>query len=164
MIISIIVAMDEARGIGIENKLPWKLSDDLKRFKHLTMGHHIIMGRKTYESIGKPLAGRQTIIISRNSSYHAEGCFVALSLKDALDTAKRRGESEAFVIGGTSIFSEALQISERIYLTRVHTRSKVDTIFPEIDFSQWKEISASTYEADERNEYATSYQILERRI
>jgi dihydrofolate reductase len=163
MIISIIVAMDTARGIGFENKLPWKLSDDLKRFKQLTLGHHIIMGRKTFESVGKPLPGRKTIIISRNPSYQADGCSVALSLEDALETAQNRGETEAFICGGASIYKDSLPIAGRIYLTCVHTRTQADTIFPSFDLNIWRKISASTHEADEHNEYPSTFQILERR-
>jgi dihydrofolate reductase len=162
MMISIIVAIDEAGGIGIDNQLPWKLSADLKRLKQLTMGHHIIMGRKTFESIGKPLPGRHTIIITRNPAYQAEGCLTASSVEAAVQMADELGEAEVFIFGGASIYTEALPMTDRIYLTRVHTQTKTDIKFPKLDLSHWIEKSASTYEADENNQYATTFKILER--
>lgn len=162
MIVSIIVAMDEKGGIGIRNRLPWKLSEDLKRFKQLTMGHHIIMGRKTFESIGKPLPGRHTIIISRNPFYEANDCFVLPSLEEAIRTAKIGGDNEAMICGGTSVYAAALPLADRIYLTRVHTILPADVFFPSFDDNAWKIISASNVEADEKNEYSTTFQILER--
>src|SRR5262252_4069736 len=100
MIVSLIVAMDEAGGIGKDGGLPWRLPSDLKRFKEITMGHHIIAGRKTYESIGKPLPGRQTIVVTRNPDYEAEGSSVVHSLAQAIELARSRGETEAIIIGG----------------------------------------------------------------
>src|SRR5258705_13468136 len=100
--------MDEQGGIGLKGKLPWRLSSDMKRFRELTMGHHIIVGRKTFESIGKALPGRHTIIVTRNPQFRAEGCFVVRSLEEALDLARARGESEAFVCGGAQIYAEAV--------------------------------------------------------
>src|SRR5690349_14530681 len=122
MIVSIIAAMDEARGIGINNSLPWRLSSDLKRFKSLTMGHHIVVGRHTFESIGKPLPGRHTIILTNRRSFSAAGCLVADSLEAALDIAKQRGETEVFVCGGARVFQEALPTADRFYLTIVHAK------------------------------------------
>jgi dihydrofolate reductase len=162
VIISIIVAMDENGGIGIHNHLPWRLSKDLKRFKQLTMGHHIIMGRNTFESIGKPLPGRHMIIISRNPSYQAKDCLVLPSLEEALSTARNNGDNEAMICGGASVYTAALPLADRIYLTRVHATLPADTFFPTFDKNNWKIKSTSNYEADEKNEYSTTFQILER--
>ena len=162
MIISIIVAMDEDRGIGFHNKLPWKLSGDLERFKNLTMGHHIIMGRKTFESIGKPLPGRQTIVISRNPLYQIDVCTTATSPINALAIAQKNGESEAFICGGASIYAGFLPLANRIYLTRVHARIRADTFFPALNLNDWIEKAASYHEADERNQFPTTFQVLER--
>src|SRR5499426_1224906 len=119
VIVSIIAAMDRKRGIGVDNKLPWKLSADLKRFRDLTMDHHIIVGRKTFESIGRPLPGRQTIIVTRDRNYRWEGCLVVHSVEEAISLAQSRGESEVFVCGGSEIYERSLPMAERIYLTLV---------------------------------------------
>ena len=141
MKISIVVAVAEKNVIGAKNKLPWYLSADLRRFKELTSGHHIIMGRKTYESIGKPLPNRTNIVITRNKNYKAEGCIVAHSLEEALKAAKENKETEAFIIGGAEIFKEALPIADKIYLTKIHKNFEGDTFFPTIDNNHWIEIS-----------------------
>ncbi len=153
MIVSLLVAMDERRGIGKDGRLPWHLSADLKRFKGLTMGHHLIMGRKTYESIGRPLPGRTMIVITRNPEYHPEGCQVAHSLAEALDMAQERGESEAFVIGGGQIFAQALPHADRLYLTLVHTVTEADTLFPALEQDLWIEEESSYHPADEKNQF-----------
>ncbi len=163
MIVSLIVAMDENRGIGIENRLPWRLADDLQRLKTLTWGHHIIMGRKTHESIGRPLPGRVNIVVTRNPDYQAEGCRVVHSVAEALDLAEENGEEEAFVFGGESIFAAALPLARRIYLTRVHASTPTDVFFPPFDESQWEITHRSYHEADERNEFATTFEVLERK-
>ena len=135
MIISIIVAVAENNAIGYDNHLLWHISEDLKRFKSFTTGHHIIMGRKTYESVGKPLPGRINIVISRQANYSAEGCLVAKSLEEALELAKQ--DSEVFIIGGGEIYKEVLSITDKIYLTRVHAGFAADTFFPELNLSEW---------------------------
>jgi len=162
MIISIIVAMDEQRGIGKEGRLPWHLSADLKRFKSLTMGHYLIMGRKTFESIGRPLPGRTMIIITRNRSYAAEGCLIAASLKAAMAIAEERGESEAFIAGGGEIFTQALPLADRIYLTLVHAVVEADVFFPEYEPKEWIEAEHSYHLADERNQFPLTFKVLER--
>lgn len=162
MILSIIVAMDEKRGIGYKNQLPWRLSSDLIRFKSLTMHHHVIMGRKTYESIGRKLPGRTMIVISRNADYQAEGCFVAHSLDGAINFAKNEGEDEAFLIGGATIYNTALPRVDRLYLTLVHTETTADTFFPELDEAEWIEAQRIDLRADEKNEYSTTFRILNR--
>src|SRR5215813_2112780 len=106
--------MDERRGIGRGGGLPWRLSTDLKHFRQLTLGHHIVVGRKTFESIGKPLAGRQMIIVTRNPNYHVEGCFTVHSIAEAIALARSRGESELFICGGAEVYARTLAQAERI--------------------------------------------------
>ena len=163
MIVSIIVAMDRRGGIGKDNRLPWRLSADLKRFKELTMGHHIVVGRRTFESIGKPLPGRQTIVVTRNETYQAEGCSTARSVDDALDLARARGETEVFICGGAEVYREAMPRANRMYVTDVHAEVEADTTFPEFDRSKWVERESSDREADETNQYATTFQVFERK-
>jgi dihydrofolate reductase len=163
MIISIIVAMDEKGAIGRDNRLPWHLSDDLKRFKATTIGHHIIMGRKTYESIGKPLPGRTNIVVTRNPAYQAKGCRIAHSLEEALEIARENGEEEVFVTGGRELFAQALDIADRIYLTRVHADVPANVYFPDFDETNWSEKDSFYHEADEKNEHAFTVKLLERR-
>lgn len=162
MLISLIAALDENRGIGKDNAIPWRLSADLKRFKALTMGHHLIMGRKTYESIGRPLPGRTTIILSRNRKLSVAGCLVVHSLESAFEIAMERGETEVFVIGGGEIFQEALPIADRIYLTVVHTQQNCDVFFPELDLSEWEVLEKSDVPADLDNQYTSSFSVLYR--
>jgi len=163
VIISLLVAMDEKRGIGKDGKLPWRLSSDLKRFRALTMGHHIIVGRKTFESIGKPLPGRQTIVVTRNTAYTVEGCLVAGSVQAALSLAEARGESEAFIIGGADIYAQALPLADRVYLTEVHAEVDADTYFPEFDRSNWLEKKSVYQPADNKNQYAYTFKLIERK-
>ena len=160
MIISLLVAMDEKMGIGINNQLPWHLSDDLKRFKALTMGHHIVMGRKTYESIGGQLPGRTMIVISHNPEYQAEGILIANSLIGALEQAKKRGENEVFIVGGAEIYAQSLAIADRIYLTQVHTIVDADVFFPEFDQNVWIEEESLWNDADEKNQYPVTFKQL----
>lgn len=160
MLLSIIVALSDNRVIGAGNQLPWRLSADLKRVKALTMGHHLIMGRKTYESIGRPLPGRTNVIITRNSSYAPEGCVVADSLPAALESAA--SDSEVFVFGGGEIFREALPLVKRIYLTHVHCQIEGDTHFPELNPTEWREVERQDFKSDEKNEYDYSFVTLDR--
>jgi dihydrofolate reductase len=163
VIISLIVAMDEKRGIGKDGKLPWRLSSDLKRFRELTMGHHMIVGRKTFESIGKPLPGRQTIVVTRNPSFKADGCLVAGSVQAALALAQERGEPEVFVIGGAEIYTQTLDAADRVYLTQVRAEVDADTFFPELKREGWTERQSAFQAADERNQYSFSFKLLERK-
>jgi dihydrofolate reductase len=151
MIISIIVAVDEGGGIGFQNKMPWHLPADLKRFKTLTMGHHLVMGRKTFQSIGAPLPGRKTIILSRNPDFRAETCQVVKSLHGAIRIAKRAGEKELFVIGGAAVYARALAQADHLYLTRVHSRQEADTFFPGINDVDWIGICSQFHPADDKN-------------
>lgn len=160
---SIIVAMDQNNGIGYQNRLPWRLPADLRFVKHLTMGHHLIMGRKTYESIGKPLPGRITIVVSRNPSYHAEGCLVRPSITSALALAEAKGEREVFIFGGREIYREALKIADKLYITRIHAVFQADTFFPALDLSSWDETSAEYHPPDQENLHPFTFLIYERR-
>ena len=160
MTISIIVALSENNVVGINNQLPWHLSADLKRVKSLTMGHHLIMGRKTHESIGKPLPGRTNVIITRNKNFKAEGCIVVSSLQEAFALSKN--DSEVFIFGGGEIFREALPFVHKIYMTRIHHHMDGDTYFPELNPSDWKEISRQDFKADEKNNFNYSFIELEK--
>jgi dihydrofolate reductase len=155
--------MDEQRGIGVVNRLPWRLSADLKRFRELTLGHYIIVGRKTFESIGRPLPGRQMIIVTRDKNYRAEGCLVAHSVEAALELAQERGESEVFICGGAAIYAQSLGLADRIYLTLVHTEVAADTFFPEWGESAWVEQEVLHHEADEKNQYPFTFKLLLRK-
>jgi dihydrofolate reductase len=160
---SIIVAMDENNGIGNQGTLPWHLPAEQQLFKTHTMGHHMIMGRRTYESIGKLLPGRTTIVVTRNREYQAEGCLVTHSVSEALELAESRGESEAFICGGNEIYREGLKSSNKFYLTRVHGKFQVDTSFPNFDLFAWEEISADFYPADSKNSHPFTFSIYKRR-
>ena len=149
--LSIVVAVSENNVIGLANDLPGKLSGDLKRVKALTMGHHLIMGRKTYDSIGRPLPGRTTVIITRQKGFHAEGCTIANSLNAAIEIASN--DSEAFIFGGGEIFKQALPFTQKVYLTRVHCSVNGEIYFPEMNLAEWKKIAEQKYLKDEKNEY-----------
>lgn len=160
MIVSLIVALDEERVIGRDGGLPWRLSADLKRFKALTMGHHLVMGRKTYDSIGRPLPGRTSIVLTRQVGWSAPGVLAAASLDDALTLA--RADSEVFVIGGAELFLLAWPSAQRLYLTRVHAKVAGDVRLDPWDESQWRLVSRDSRPADEKNEYPYSFEIYER--
>ena len=164
MINSLIVAMDEKRGIGKAGKLPWRLSSDLRRFRELTMGHHLIVGRKTFESIGKPLPGRQMIVVTRNAGFKPEGCLLAGSVQDALSLAQRRGETEVFVIGGAEIYTQTLDAADRIYLTQVHAEVDADTFFPDLNHEAWTATQSTFQPADDKNQYSFTFKLLERKM
>lgn len=157
MNISIIVAAAENNTIGRDNWMPWRLSDDLKRFKSLTMGRTVIMGRKTGESLKKPLPGRTNIIITRNPDFRMEGFKIVNSLEEALTLARQMNETEAFVIGGGEIYRQAWNKADTLYLTRVHTEIDGDTHIPTVDAENWREIEHSNHTADDKNEYDYSF-------
>jgi dihydrofolate reductase len=146
-----IVAMARNRVIGANGAIPWHLPDELKEFKRLTMGHHIIMGRKTWESIGRPLPGRTSVIVTRQRGYRAPGTVVAHSLDAAISACG--GDSEIFVIGGAGLFREALPFADRLYLTTVEADIPGDTSMPEFDAGDWREIGATSHPADARHRY-----------
>ncbi len=154
--LTIIAAVAENDAIGKDNQLIWHLSDDLKHFKTLTNGHHIIMGRKTFESFPKPLPNRTHIVITKQNNFKVpEGIIVVNSLNDALDVAKK--DSQPFIIGGGEIYNQAMQIADKIELTRVHKNFEADTFFPKINSSIWKETSNIYHKKDEKNEFDYSF-------
>ena len=156
MPIYLIVALDEANVIGREGDLPWKLSADLKRFKQLTWGHTLVMGRKTFQSIGRPLPGRRSIVVTRDKNFSAPGAEVAHSLQAALEMA---GEGTTFVVGGGEIYRQTLALADKLYITRVHARvAGGDTSFPELDESRWERISCQRHEVDAQNAYPFSFE------
>jgi dihydrofolate reductase len=158
--ISIIVALAENGVIGSGNRLPWHLPDDLKRFKALSLGKPIVMGRRTFESIGRPLPGRTNIVVSRRPGLAIEGTVVAQSLDAALAAAG--AAPEVVIIGGAEIFRQALPRTDVIHLTRVHARVAGDVVFPELDPGKWREITAEHHAADERHQYAFTFVTLQR--
>ena len=153
--ISIIVATADNGVIGKDNQLLWRLSADLKQFRILTTGHSIIMGRKTFESIGKPLPNRTNIVISRQSNFDfPEGVSKANSLEKAIEMAKNaEGNEEIFIIGGGNVYKQALEITDKIYLTEIKANIEGDAFFPKLNEKDWKEISRISYAKDEKNEY-----------
>lgn len=161
-LISAIVAMAENRVIGKNNQLLWHLPADFKHFKATTTGHPILMGRKTYESIGKPLPNRTNIIITRKKEWTAPGCIIVASINDAIKEAANIDQQEIFIIGGAEIFQQALSLIQRIYLTIVHYVFDGDTYFPELDKKEWKEVIHETHSADQQNPYSYSFLVLER--
>ena len=146
MIISLIAAVGKNNVIGIDNRLPWKLSADLKRFRAITSGKPVVMGRKTFESIGKPLPNRTNIIITRDKNYKADGCVVVHSAEEALNAAK--GSKEIMIIGGEQIFREFLPKAKLIYLTVIEEEFDGNAYFPEYDKNEWKEVSREEHEDD----------------
>ncbi len=159
MLISLVVAVAENNVIGKNNQLIWHLPADLKHFKKLTTGHTVFMGRKTHDSIGKPLPNRRNIVISRSVD-QIEGCEVAVSLEDALKLTS--AENEVFIIGGAEIYKLALPLANRIYLTQIHQSFDGDTFFPELDLQQWRETQREDFSPDEKNRLSYSFITLDR--
>ncbi|NEW08127.1 dihydrofolate reductase [Paenibacillus sp. SYP-B3998] len=160
MSISFIFAMDRNRAIGINNKLPWHLPADLKFFKSVTMGHPILMGRKTYESIGKPLPGRRNIILTQNAEFQAEGCEVVHSVDEVVGMFR---DEELFVIGGAEIFKLLAVNVERKYVTYIDDEFEADTYFAETDLSEWTLVSTEQGERNEKNPYDYYFRIYDRK-
>lgn len=154
--IVIIAAAAENNALGLNNDLLWHLPDDFKRFKELTTGHYIVMGRKTFESFPKPLPNRTHVIITRQKKYRAEGCLIAPNLEEALQLCS--GQEKVFIIGGGEIYQQSLQIADVIELTRVHHTFEADTFFPEIDPKIWQLTSATYHPEDEKHRYAFTFQ------
>lgn len=161
--ISFIVAMDDNRVIGKDNELPWHLPEDLKNFKRVTMGHPIVMGRKTFESIGRALPGRENIIITRNPSFSRDDCTVFYQIEDLLSYCKQKPEEEFFVIGGAEIFKQLLREVGRLYITIIHEDFQGDTFFPEIDMNEWQLTSTEKGLKDEKNPYDYEFTVYERK-
>jgi len=159
--ITIIAAIGKNGELGKDNNLIWHLPNDLKRFKKVTSGHHVIMGRKTFESLGKPLPNRTNIIITRNTSYAAEGCVVVNSLEDAIKAVSE--DSNPFILGGAEIYSQAIKIADILDLTLVGAALDADAFFPEIDMHLWKETSRENFSTDEKHKYKYSFVRFERK-
>lgn len=162
MRVSLIVAVSENGCIGREGDLPWRLPEDLRRFKQLTLGHPIIMGRKTYESIGRPLPGRDNIVVTRQPGYSAPGCTVVGSLPEALAAANASGAAEAFIIGGASLYAEALPLADTLQLTRVHAEVAGDVHLPPIPWRAFRCLATEAHSADERHAYAYTFEVWQR--
>jgi len=159
--LSIVVAASENNVIGVRNELPWRLPDDLRRFKSITMGKPVLMGRKTFESIGKPLPGRTNLVVTHQQSWNAEGCVVTTSIAEAV---ARADAPEVMVIGGAQIYAEVLPQVSTIYLTRVHTTLDGDAYFPQLAGSEWREEEREAHAADERHRYAFTFVTLRRQF
>jgi len=162
VIISLLVAADEGNLIGKDNALPWHLPNDLRYFKNLTWGMPILMGRKTFDSIGKPLPGRTSIVITRNTEWQHEGVIIVHSIEAAVEAAAARGAREIFVIGGAEIFAASFPMAQRLYLTRVHHHFEGDAFLPPVDTNQWRLIRSRDCAPDEKNAYAHSFQVWEK--
>ena len=160
MRIALIAAMAENHVIGRNNQLPWRIPADLKHFKVLTMGKPIIMGRKTYESIGRPLPGRDNIVLTGDVTYRAEGCEVVHSIAQALQVAGT--VEEAMIVGGSDLYRQTIGDADRLYLTLVKAEVEGDAWFPEIDSRQWREIKREAHRADDSNQYDYAFVVLER--
>ena len=165
MIISLLVAAAENNAIGKNNQLLWHLPNDMKFFKNTTWGMPMIMGRKTFESIGsKPLAGRQNIVITRQKGWHIDGIIPAKDFETAMEITGRMDVKELFVIGGGEIYRQVIDQAYRIYLTRVHAEFDADVFFPVINEKEWTLVSNQDHPADEKHAYAYSFQLWERKI
>lgn len=154
--ITVIAAVAENNALGKENQLLWHLPDDFKRFKTLTSGHYIIMGRKTFESFPKPLPNRTHVIISRQANYHPEGCIVVNSLEQAIEACPKT--EDVFIIGGGEIYRQSIAVADKLDLTKVHANFEADTYFPEVDLSQWQLVFEEYHPKDERHDFAFTFQ------
>ena len=163
MRVSLIVAKSENNVIGRNNELPWHLKDDLQNFKKLTMGHHILMGRKTFESIGKVLPGRMSLVVSSEPRANSENVFWFSSIFRAIKQAERNGETELFIIGGEKIYKYALSLIDRIYLTEVKATVDGNVFFPALSLKNWKKVSEVNGEKNADNDFNFSMQVLDRR-
>ncbi|MCB0662075.1 MAG: dihydrofolate reductase [Saprospiraceae bacterium] len=163
MIISAIAAVAKNRIIGIDNDIPWFLPLDLKWFKKQTSGHHIIMGRSTFESFGKPLPNRTHVVITRDMFYAASGCVVVHSIEEAIEFARENGEEEAFIIGGGQIYKQTMPLWDKFYWTEVEAEPNGDVHFPEWDLADWTETFCEHHDPDERHKYGFTFHILERK-
>lgn len=164
MIVSAIVAMARNRVIGKDNQIPWYLPADLRYFKRRTLDHHIIMGRKSFQSIGHPLPKRTNIVVTRDPFFIASNCLVARSVEEALTIALDNGEEEVFIIGGGEIYRQSMQYWDRLYLTLVEAEPDGDILFPEIDLAQWKCVSSEAHHADEKNEFNYTFKVYHRMV
>lgn len=165
MIISAIVAVSKDGVIGRDNQIPWYLPEDLKYFKKVTLGHPVIMGRKSFVSIGRPLPKRTNIIVTRDPFYIVSGCIVVNTLEEALEWALKEGEDEIFIIGGGEIFEQSISYWDKLYLTEVDLYvPDGDVFFPEINPEEWALLSEEHHDADEKNEYPYTFKVFERKL
>lgn len=162
MIISAIVAAANNRVIGIDNDLPWRLPKDLKWFKEKTLNHHVIHGRRSFESLPFPLPKRVNIVVTRDKSYYHNHAVVVHSIEEALAYAKKEGEEEVFILGGGKVYEQTKDIWDRLYLTEVDASPEGDTLFPEVDYSQYNTVFEEEHLPDEKHAYAFTFKILER--
>jgi len=153
MKVSIIAAMGKNRVIGKDNDLIWNLPGDMRFFKNTTSGHHIIMGRKNFQSMNKPLPNRVNVVVTRDPDFIAEGAVVVHSIEEGLAVAEKNGEQEAFIIGGGNIYAQSLELADRMYLTFIDASFEGDTFFPEVDFDRWKLVESQEFEVNERDPY-----------
>jgi dihydrofolate reductase len=158
MIISLLVAASTNNAIGKNNQLLWHLPNDMKYFKNLTWGMTVVMGRKTFEAVNKPLPGRVNIVITRQEGWKAENAWVAKDLEDALKQAETTNCKEIFIIGGGEIYKQSIDLADKIYMTRVHAELEGDTFFPVIDETKWELKENIDFAADEKHKYAYSFQ------
>ncbi len=163
MIVSAIVAVAKNNVIGKNNSIPWYLPEDLKYFKARTLNHHIIMGRKSYQSIGHPLPKRTNIIVTRDPFFIASNCLVVHSIEEGLEIAEQNGEEEVFIIGGAEIYQLSLPYLNRLYITEIELDVEGDTFFPKPDMAEWELISEDPRQADEKNKYNYSFKVYERK-
>ena len=164
MRVTLIAALAKGRVLGRDGEIPWRLPADLRRFQQRTMGHHLVVGRRTWESIGRPLPGRRMVVVTRQTGYRAPGARVVGSLDEALRVAEAAGESEVFVAGGGEIYRQALPRADRLDLTEVEWEVEAgDTFFPEIDQAAWREVSREAHPADERNPHPYTFVVYQRR-
>jgi len=154
--ITLIAAVAENNALGKDNQLVWHLPDDFKRFKQITSGHYIIMGRKTFESFPKPLPNRTHVIITRQKNYKADGCIVVNSIEDAVKACPK--EEEVFIIGGADIYNQSIDFADKIELTRVHANFEADAFFPEINLNNWKLIFEEKHVQDEKHNFDFTFQ------
>ncbi len=161
--ISLIVAASENNAIGKSNVMPWHLPEDLKFFKNTTWGMPVIMGRKTFESVGKPLPGRTNIIVTTNPNWKADNTLTAVSIEEAIKVANETNAKEIFITGGGEIYKQTLPIADRVYLTRVHTVIDGDAFFPEIDLTTWEICFEKHVKADEKNKFDMTFQTWKRK-
>ena len=161
--LAIVVAAAENNVIGKDNDLIWHLPADLKHFKSLTMGHPMIMGRKTFEAIGKPLPGRTSIIITSQKDYQAEGCVVVHSLEEAIAKGRELDAEQVSIIGGANVYQQALPLADKVYLTRVHASFEGDAFFPELPEDMWQVVEQEHHELDEKNKYSYTFLTMKRK-
>lgn len=165
MIISLIAALAKNRVIGKNNDLPWRLPDDMKYFMEITKGHCVIMGRKNYDSLPikfRPLSNRINIVVTRQLNFEAAGCIVVHSMDDALQVAHQQKEEEVFVMGGAEIYTQALPVANRLYLTEIEAEIEGDTYFPAVNHTMYKEISRTKHAIDEKHRYAFDFVVYEK--